>query len=78
MKKNLFSQIIDFFSENFYKNFLFIMAYSDSIPHIERLKLFNKNNKSFIQTYLAEPNFQKKKIISQKTNSKIIKCVKSF
>ena len=33
------------------------MAYSDSEPHIEGLKLFNKNNKPFIQTYLAEPWF---------------------
>ena len=53
----LFSRIIDFFGENFYKNFLFIMAYSDSEPHIEGLKLFNKNKKPFIQTYLTDPWF---------------------
>ena len=49
-KKLLYDKIIDFFGENLYNNVLFLITFSDSEPHFEKLKLFMKKNKPFTRT----------------------------
>ena len=75
-KKVLFNKIIDFFGKNFYSNVLFIMTFSDSEPNFEGLKLFKKDKKRFVDTYLKEPwcfIFYLNSTFSEEKNNNLIK-----